>query len=313
MKIIACNSNRPLAEAIADYLNINITTATIRRFSDMEVFVEIHENVRGEDVFVVQSTSFPANDHLMELLVACDALRRGSARRITAVIPYYAYGRSDKKDQPRVPITARLLADCISVAGAQRVLTMDLHAGQIQGFFNIPVDELSASNILAHYWLKKQIPNLTVVATDAGFAKKARNFAELLNAPMAIVEKRRKGNDGRAEAMGVIGQVQGRNVLIVDDEIDTAGSIIRAMQLVKKEGAGDVYASAVHGVLSGPAIQRLREADFKELVLTDTIPIPEEKRLPHITVLSVARLFAEAIQHIHQGASVSELFRWERE
>jgi ribose-phosphate pyrophosphokinase len=189
---------------------------------------------------------------------------------------------------------------------------MDLHAGQIQGFFNIPVDELSALHILAHYWLEKPIPNLTVLATDTGYAKKARNFAELLNVPLAIVEKRRRSNDGRPEAMGIIGQVQGRNVLIVDDEIDTASSIIRAMQLVKKEGAGDVYASAVHGVLSGPAIQRLREAEFKEIVLTDTIPVPAEKRLPHLTVLSVANLFAKAIQHIHEGSSVSELFRWER-
>ncbi len=313
LSLFSGNANRSLASAICQHLGIHDGKAEVFQFSNENIFVKINENVRGHDVFIVQPFSVPVNTSILELLIMIDACKRASARRITAVIPYYAYGRSDKKDQPRVPISARLIADCISVAGAHRVLTMDLHAGQIQGFFNIPVDELTAEHILARYWMEKHIPNLTVVATDTGFAKKARNFAELLDVPLAIVEKRRRGNDGRAEALGIIGQVQGRNVLIVDDEIDTAGSIIRAMQLVKKEGAGDVYASAVHGILSGPALQRLREAEFKEIVLTNTIPIPPEKLLPHITVLSVARLFADAIQHIHEGSSVSELFRWERE
>jgi ribose-phosphate pyrophosphokinase len=313
LSLFSGNANRPLASAICQHLDLHDGEAEVFQFSNENIFVKINENIRGHDVFIVQSFSTPVNTSILELLIMIDACKRASARRITAVIPYYAYGRSDKKDQPRVPITARLIADCISVAGANRVLTMDLHAGQIQGFFNIPVDELSASHILARYWLQKRIPNLTVVATDAGFAKKARNFAELLDAPLAIVEKRRRGNDERAEAMGVIGQVEGRNVLIVDDEIDTAGSIIRAMQLVKNEGARDVYASAVHGVLSGPAIERLRAAEFKELVLTDTIPVPAEKRLPNMTILSVASLFAAAIQHIHDGSSVSELFRWEHD
>ena len=313
LSLFSGNANRSLASEICQNLGIHDGKAEVFQFSNENIFVKINENVRGHDVFIVQPFTVPVNTSILELLIMIDACKRASARRITAVIPYYAYGRSDKKDQPRVPITARLIADCISVAGANRVLTMDLHAGQIQGFFNIPVDELTAEHILARYWMEKHIPNLTVVATDTGFAKKARNFAELLDVPLAIVEKRRRGNDGRAEALGIIGQVQGRNVLIVDDEIDTAGSIIRAMQLVKKEGAGDVYASAVHGILSGPALQRLREAEFKEIVLTNTIPIPPEKLLPHITVLSVARLFADAIQHIHEGSSVSELFRWERE
>lgn len=311
LSLFSGNANRALASAICQQLDIHDGKAEVFQFSNENIFVKINENIRGHDVFIVQPFSSPVNTSILELLIMIDACKRASARRITAVIPFYAYGRSDKKDQPRVPITARLIADCISVAGAHRVLTMDLHAGQIQGFFNIPVDELSAMHILARHWISKRIPNLTVVSTDEGFAKKARNFADLLNAPLAIVQKRRMGNDERTEALGIIGQVRGRNALLVDDEIDTAGSIIRAMQLVKKEGAGDVYASAVHGILSGPSIQRLREAEFKEIVLSDTIPLPEAKMLPNITVLSVARLFADAIRHIHEGASVSELFRWE--
>ncbi|SRR5579883_457627 len=313
LTLLSGNANRPLASAICRHLGIHDGEAEVFQFSNENIFVKINENIRGHDVFIIQPFSTPVNTSIVELLIMIDACKRASARRITAVIPYYAYGRSDKKDQPRVPITARLIADCISVAGASRVLTMDLHAGQIQGFFNIPVDELSALHILARYWLEKRIPNLTVLATDTGYAKKGRNFAELLDAPLAIVEKRRRSNDGRPEALGIIGSVQGRNVLIVDDEIDTASSIIRAMQLVKKEGARDLYASAVHGVLSGPAIQRLQEAEFKEIVLTDTIPLPPEKHLSKITVLSVAKLFADAIEHIYRGTSVSELFRWERE
>lgn len=308
LSIFSGNSNRPLASAICRHLDLHDGQAEVFQFSNENIFVKINENIRGHDVFIIQSFSTPVNTSIMELLIMLDACKRASARRVTAVIPYYAYGRSDKKDQPRVPITARLIADCISVAGANRVLTMDLHAGQIQGFFNIPVDELSASKILANYWREKQIPNLTVVATDAGFAKKARNFAILLDAPLAIVEKQRMGNTERTEARGVIGDVKGRNVLIVDDEIDTASSMVQALHLVKKVGAQDVYASAVHGVLSGPAIQRLREAPFKEIVLTDTLPLPPEKHVPSITVLSVANLIADAIMHIHSDQSVSQLF-----
>jgi ribose-phosphate pyrophosphokinase len=310
LSVFSGNANRDLAAAVCRHLDTHDGQAEVFQFSNENIFVKINENIRGHDVFILQSFSSPVNTSILELLIMIDACKRASARRITAVIPYYAYGRSDKKDQPRVPITARLIADCISVAGAHRVLTMDLHAGQIQGFFNIPVDELSASMILARYWLSKHIPNLTVVATDAGFAKKARNFAILMGAPLAIVEKQRMGNEGRTEARGVIGDVKRRNVLIVDDEIDTASSMIQALQLVKKVGALDVYASAVHGVLSGSAIQRLREADFQEIALTDTIPLPPEKHSPGITILSVAELIADAIKHIHADESVSKLFTW---
>ena len=238
-----------------------------------------------------------------------DAAKRASAQRTTAIIPFYAYGRTDKKDQARVPITARLVADIITVAGANRVLTMDLHAGQIQGFFNIPVDELTAQGLLAHYFFAKELADFTVVATDTGFAKKARNFAERLNAPLAIVEKRRVGNEGRTESLQLIGKVAGRHAIIVDDEIDTAGSILQAAQLVTDEGARDIYACAVHGVLSGPAVSRLKDAPIKEIVITDTVPLPAEHNLPNVTVLSVAELFAGAITRIHEGRSVSELFR----
>lgn len=313
LSIFSGNANRPLAAEICQHLGIHDGEVEVFQFTNENIFVKINENIRGHDVFIVQSFSTPVNTSIFELLIMLDACKRASARRVTAVIPYYAYGRSDKKDQPRVPITARLIADCISVAGAGRVLTMDLHAGQIQGFFNIPVDELSAVNVIARYWRAKQIPNLTVVATDEGFAKKARNFADLLDAPLAIIQKRRLGNDGRAEAMSIIGQVNGRNALIVDDEIDTAGSIIQALQLVRREGAQEVYASAVHAVLSGPAIERLRESPFNEIVVTNTIPVPQQKRLPNMTVLSVGKLIADAIEHIHQGTSVSELFRWNPE
>ncbi|HEX6776638.1 MAG TPA: ribose-phosphate pyrophosphokinase [Ktedonobacterales bacterium] len=313
LSIFSGNANRPLAAEICQHLGIHDGEVEVFQFTNENIFVKINENIRGHDVFIVQSFSTPVNTSIFELLIMLDACKRASARRVTAVIPYYAYGRSDKKDQPRVPITARLIADCVSVAGAGRVLTMDLHAGQIQGFFNIPVDELTAVNVIARYWRAKQIPNLTVVATDEGFAKKARNFADLLDAPLAIIQKRRLDNDGRAEAMSIIGQVNGRNALIVDDEIDTAGSIIQALQLVRREGAQEVYASAVHAVLSGPAIERLRESPFNEIVVTNTIPVPQQKHLPNMTVLSVGKLIADAIQHIHEGTSVSELFRWNAE
>jgi ribose-phosphate pyrophosphokinase len=245
----------------------------------------------------------------MELLIMIDALKRASAARITAVIPYYAYGRTDKKDQPRVPITARLIADCITVAGAHRVLTMDMHAGQIQGFFNIPVDELTAQILQARYFTELELSDFTVVSCDEGFAKKARQLADRLGAPLAIVEKRRLGNDGVTEAMGIIGNVQGRTALIVDDEIDTAGSLTQAVRVVCEHGARNVYCCATHGVFSGPAIERLKASPIQEIVVTDSIPLTEQKRLENLTVLSVAELFAGAISRIHDGRSVTELFR----
>jgi ribose-phosphate pyrophosphokinase len=298
-----------LAQDICRHLRLPIGQAQVYEFSNENIFVKIEENVRGKDVFVVQPFSSPVSTSILELLIMIDAFKRASAKRITAVIPFYAYGRTDKKDQPRVPITARLLADCITAAGASRVLTMDLHAGQIQGFFNIPVDELTAETTLARYIFAKELDDFTVVATDTGFAKKARNFAERLNAPLAIVEKRRVGNHGKTESLGLIGSVAGRHAIIVDDEIDTAGTMIQAANLVKQQGARDVYACAVHGVFSDDAINRVASSILKEMVITDTIPLPPEKRLPNITVLSVAELFAGAIVRIHEGRSVAELFR----
>ncbi|WIG61773.1 MAG: Ribose-phosphate pyrophosphokinase [Ktedonobacterales bacterium] len=306
--IFTGNAHRQLAHDICRHLGVPLGEALVTSFTNENIFVKINENVRGKDVYVVQPFTTPVSTSILELLIMIDALKRASARRITAVIPFYAYGRTDKKDQPRVPITARLLADCISAAGAHRVLTMDLHAGQIQGFFNIPVDELTAQNLLARHVLSHGIENFTVVATDAGFAKKARNFAERLNVPLAIVEKRRLSNDGQMESLGLIGEIEGRNALIVDDEIDTAGSLLQAVRLVKEQGALEVYACAVHGVLSGPAIERLRASELREVILADTVPLPAEKHLPIFTQLSVAELFAGAIIRIHEDRSVSELF-----
>jgi ribose-phosphate pyrophosphokinase len=245
----------------------------------------------------------------MELFVMIDAAKRASAGRITAVVPYYAYGRSDKKDQPRIPITARLVANFMETAGADRLLTVDLHAGQIQGFFNIPVDELTALYILSRYFKDKSIPDLTVVATDVGDAKRARNVADRLDVPLAIVEKRRIRNEQRAEAVNIIGEVKGRNALIVDDEVDTGSTLVATMDLLQQQGTTDIYACCTHPVLSGPAVERLEQSPVSELVVTDTIPLPVEKRLPKITVLSLAPLLGEAIQRIHTGQSVGELFQ----
>ena len=309
LAIFSGNAHRQLAQDICRHLGVPLGDATVTQFSNENIWVKINENVRGKDVFVIQPFGSPVNDSILELLILLDALKRASAQRITAVVPYYAYGRTDKKDQPRVPITARLLADCMTTAGATRFLTMDLHAGQIQGFFSIPVDELTATNILAHYFLARELDEFVVVATDAGFAKRARNFAELVNAPLAIVEKRRIGNEERSESMGLIGSVEGHHALIVDDEVDTAGSMVQAIKIVREHGAREVYAAATHAVLSGPAVQRLAESELTELVVTDTLALPAAKRLERITVLSVAELFAGAIQRIHEGRSVAELFR----
>ena len=308
LAIFTGNAHPQLARDICSHLGVQLGAAQVSQFSNENIFVKIDENVRGKDVFVVQPFTTPVSTSILELLIMTDALHRASAQRITAVIPYYAYGRTDKKDQPRVPITARLLADCVTAAGASRVLTMDLHAGQIQGFFNIPVDELTALHILTRYVGTRDFGEFTVVATDTGFAKKARNFAERVNAPLAIVEKRRLNNDGHIESLGLIGSVAERNALIVDEEIDTAGSLVQAIRVVKEYGARDVYACAVHGVLSGPAIERLHASGLREVILSDTVPLPDAKRLPIITQLSVAELFAGAIQRIHESRSVAELF-----
>lgn len=301
------NANPELARKICAYLGVQPGRAEVFQFANENIFVRILDNVRERDIFVVQPTCRPVNQSIMELLIMIDAFKRASAGRITAVVPYYAYGRSDKKDQPRVPITARLVADMITVAGADRLLTMDLHQGQIQGFFSIPVDELTAVHLLSNYFRQKQLEDLVVV-TDLGFAKRARTFAELLDAPLAIIEKRRIGNLDRAELLNVIGDVRGRQAIIVDDEIDTAGTLMETVRALEREGASRIFACATHGVLSDPAIDRIRAANVAEVVLTDTIPLPPSKRLPKITTISVAPLIGEAIKRIHRGESVGALF-----
>ncbi len=309
LRIFSGNAHPDLAQAICDCLEMPLGQCEAFKFSNENIFVRFCENIRARDVFLVQPIVSPVNDRLMELFVMIDAAKRASAGRITAVVPYYAYGRSDKKDQPRVPITARLVANFMETAGADRLLTVDLHAGQIQGFFNIPVDELTALYILSRYFKEKGIPSLTVVATDVGDAKRARNVADRLDVPLAIVEKRRIRNEQRAEAVNIIGEVEGRNVLIVDDEVDTGSTLVATMDLLQKQGAVDIYACCTHPVLSGPAVERIEQSPMRELVVTDTIPLPVEKHLPKITVLSLAPLLGEAIQRIHTGQSVGELFQ----
>ena len=306
------NANPDLARKICRYLGTEPGRVEVFQFANENIFVKILDNVREKDVFIVQPTNRPVNDSIMELLIMIDAFKRASAGRITAVIPFYAYGRSDKKDQPRVPITARLVADMISVAGADRVLTMDLHQGQIQGFFNIPVDELTAVHILSNYFKHKHLEDLVVV-TDLGFAKRARTFAELLDAPLAIIEKRRVGNLDRAELLNVIGDVKGKRAVIVDDEIDTAGTLTETVRALEREGVSEIYACATHGVLSDPAIERIGHSNLREVVLTDTVPLPPAKRIPRITTLSIAPLIGEAIKRIHRGESVGALFSSEVE
>ncbi len=301
------NANPDLARKICRYLGVDLGQAEVFQFANENIFVKILDNVREKDIFIVQPTSHPVNQSIMELLIMVDAFKRASAGRITAVIPFYSYGRSDKKDQPRVPITARLIADMITVAGADRVLTLDLHQGQIQGFFNIPVDELTAVHILSNYFRTKRLDDLVVV-TDLGFAKRARAFAELVDAPLAIIEKRRVGNLDRAELMNVIGEVRGKRAIIVDDEIDTAGTLIEIVRALEREGVSEIYACATHGVLSADAVDRIRDSSLRELILTDSIPLPPSKRIGKIKTFSIAPLIGEAIKRIHRGESVGALF-----
>lgn len=311
MKIIACNSNRPLAEAISAYVNLPLTKASVRRFSDMEIFVEIEENMRGEDVFVVQSTSYPANDNLMELLVTLDALRRASARRITAVIPYFGYARQDRKSGPRTPISAKLVANLITEAGADRVLTMDLHAGQIQGFFDIPTDNLFAEPVLSEHILSESNGNtdkLVIVSPDVGGVVRARSLAKRLNADLAIIDKRRE-RAGVSEVMNIIGDAQGRDCILVDDIVDSAGTLCNAAVALMEQGAASVSAIVTHGVLSGGAVARVSSSPLKKLLITDSIQATEAVRVAqNIRQLTVAPLIGEAIKRISQESSVSSLF-----
>jgi ribose-phosphate pyrophosphokinase len=309
--LTAGRANLALAQEIAASLAMRLAETELSTFSDGEVFVQVNENVRGADVFVIQPTCHPVNQNLMELLIIIDALKRASACRITAVIPYYGYGRQDRKVQPRVPITAKLVADLITAAGAHRVLTMDLHAGQIQGFFNIPVDHLFAAPVLLQYFQRRleqgDWRDLVVVAPDAGGVERARAFAKRLGTSLAIMDKRRTGPD-EAKIMHVIGEVRGRDVILLDDIIDTAGTITQAVSALRQEGARRVLASCTHAVLSGPAVDRLEHSAIEEVVVTNTIPLRAEPQSKKITVLSVASLLGEAIRRIHTESSVSSLF-----
>lgn len=307
MKIFCGNSNRPLAERICKILKINPGDAIVRTFEDGEIAVKINENVRGEDVFIVQSTSNPSNNNLMELLIMIDAMKRASASRITAVLPYFGYARQDRKDQPRVPITAKLVANLITRAGATRVLTIDLHAGQLQGFFDIPLDHLLAANVFVEYFNDLKLKDLTVVSPDVGGIKTARYYAKRLNASLAIVDKRRI-DDKKTEVMNIMGEVEGKNVVIVDDIAATAGSLTEAAGAVKKAGAIDVYAAITHPVLCGNALERIKKSEIKKLLTTDTIYWDKEKLNSKIEVLSIAPLLADAIKRIHNEQSISCLF-----
>jgi ribose-phosphate pyrophosphokinase len=316
LRIFTGNANPQLAQAMVDRLGIRLGDITVTSFANDNIFVKLNESVREKDVFVVQSLGLPLSDRIMELLIMLDACKRASAGRVTAVIPYFAYGRTDKRDQPRVPITARLLADMIQVAGAQQVITLDLHAGQIQGFFNVPVDELSAVSLLVRHFSERNWDDMVVVSPDLGFAKRARNFAEQLGAPLAIVEKRRiqqlgqrEESASRVEALTLIGDVSGKRCILVDDEILTGGSMIEAADLLMAQGAREVYAAAVHAVLAGNAFERLAHSAIRELVTTDSLRQQVDQNPTFLRVLSVAPLLAEVIQRIHSGVSVDTIFR----
>lgn len=308
ISVLTGNSNPELAKAICRHLGVSLGRTAVDRFPEGEIHVQIQDNIRGKDVFIIQSTCSPPNENLMELLILIDAARRASASRITAVLPFYGYARQDRKDKPRVPITAKLVANLLVSAGANRILALDLHAGQIQGFFDVPVDHLYSINVLIKYFLKKRLKNLVVVSPDVGGLKLARAYSKLLDCPLAIVDKRRE-DPARTQVMNIIGDVRGRNVVMVDDLVSTASSLVQAIHALKEAGCLDVYASIVHPVLAGPAVERIEKSELKELVVTDSIPMPAEKRIAKIKVLSVAALLGEAIRRIHQNESVSSLFQ----
>ena len=312
IRVFAGTSCPDLAEEICECLGVALNPREIIRFPNDNVFVRLLTSVRGKDVFIIQTLTAPVSHHIMELLILLDTVKRANAGRITAVMPYFAYGRSDKKDQPRVPITARLLADLLTTAGADRFLTLDLHAGQIQGFFSIPGDEVSTFHLLSDYLiakhLERQPDGAVVVTADLGFAKKGRNFAQKLNLPMAFIEKRRVGNDAKAQSLSVIGEVSGKAVILVDDEVDTAGSMTGAVNILKASGAADIYVCFTHPVLSPPAVDRLRALPIKEIIATNSVPMTPDKQLPNLTILSVAPLVSEVILRIHEGMSVGQMF-----
>ncbi len=309
LRVFTGNAHHQLARSVCGYLDISLGQAEVFKFSNDNTFVRILENIRERDVFIIQPICAPVNDALMELLIMIDAAKRASAGRVTAVVPYYGYSRTDKKDQPRVPITARLVADLLTAAGADRLLTVDLHAGQIQGFFNIPVDELTALPILVRYFRDKSLDDLVVVAADVGISKRARDVAERLEVPLAIVEKRREGNTSSIQSLNIIGEVENKNVLTFDDEIDTGGSILAAAEALKASGAREVYSCVTHALLSGSAADMIVESPIRELVATDTVPMGNKELDGKITILSVAPLLGEAISRIHNGLSIGELFQ----
>ncbi len=308
IKLFAGSASQDLAKEISQYLSIPLEPYDLIEFPNENLFVRLPSSVRGQDVYLIQSMSPPVHRNLMEMLIMVDCFKRDSAGRITLVMPYMSYARSDKKDQPRVPITARLVADMIEVAGTDRYITIDLHAGQIQGFFSIPGDVLTAFHLLSDYFLTLELENAVVATADLGFAKKGRNFAAKLGVPLAFVEKRRKADDPRARATTIIGDVEGMSVILVDDEVLTAGSMYEAVQILREHGARDIYLSFTHGLLVPPAIERLASLSLREIVTTNTIDIPPEKRLPNMRVLSVAPLLGEVILRAHEGRSVGELF-----
>lgn len=304
LALISGSANEPLAAEISEYLQSPLVGRDIIDFPNENIFIRLHRSIRSQDVFIIQPTTSPVNRNIMELLIMIDTVKRASAGRITAVIPYYSYGRTDKKDQPRVGITARLIADMIAVAGADRVLLMDLHAPQIQGFFSIFVDEISAFPILSQYMLNKKLERPVVVAPDVGAAKRARNLAEVLNCPLAIIEKRRTGNRPTSQALNIIGRVRGRNAIIFDDEVHTGGTLLEAVHVLERHGVQGVWCCVTHPVFAPPAVERIRDSSIREMVVTNTIALPPEKRLDKVTVLSVARLLGDVIDSIHRGQSV---------
>lgn len=309
IKIFACPTAEKFTEEICNHLNLEIGKIKHQKFLNDNSFVQILETVRGQDVYVVQTTLPPVNERIMELLITIDALKRASAEKINVVLPYYIYSRTDKKDQPRVPVTAKLIAQLIEAAGADRVITCDLHNPAIQAYFNINCDRLSAQNLLQSYFKEKNLEDMVIVATDAGSSKKAYKYSEYFECPIALIDKRRAGNDDRAIATTVIGDVKNKNAIIFDDEVDTAGSMIETAKILEKFQAKNIYAGCTHGILSGPAIERIKNSAIKELVITNTVPLPKEKQIDKIKVLTIAPLFAESIARIHENKPLGELLR----
>ena len=307
IKIFACTTAEEFTKEICEYLDLPLGQMNVMKFKNDNTFVQILETVRDQDVYIVQTTKPPVNERVMELLIAIDALKRASAGRINVVLPYYMYSRSDKKDQPRVPVTAKLMAQILEAAGATRVITCDLHNPAIQAYFNINCDRISAQRLLQDYFVEKKLEDMVVVATDAGSSKKAYNYSKFFGCPMAMIDKRRDGNDDRAIASTVIGDVEGKQAIIFDDEIDTAGSIIETARILEKFGAKEIYAGCTHGVLSANAVERIQDSPIKELVMTNTIPLDEHKKIDKIKVLSIAPLFAESIKRINEGRPLGEI------